>query len=127
MEMNQHSINWFEIPVSDFNRAKKFYSTIYDFDMPEMTMGENQMGILLHDSEKGGIGGAIVKGQGYTPSKDGAKIYLSAGKDLNAVLDRVQGAGGQVIVKKTEVAPGMGHIALIADTEGNMIFLHSPN
>ncbi len=127
MEMMKNAISWFEIPVSDFNRAKKFYSTIYDFDMPEMVITGNQMGILLHDMNGGGIGGAIVKGSGYTPCQEGTKVYLGAGHDLSVVLNRVTGAGGKVITGKTEVAPGMGHMAAFEDTEGNLIFLHSSN
>jgi len=46
MEMLQNAINWFEIPVTDFERAKKFYGAIYDFDMPEFPMGPVRMGIL---------------------------------------------------------------------------------
>ncbi len=123
--MQRHAINWFEIPVSDFDRAKKFYSKIYDYDMPEMMMGEDRIGILLYDRAGGGVGGAIVKGKDYRVGKDGAKIYLAAGSDLSVVLNRVAGAGGKEIMGKTEVAPGLGHMALIEDTEGNLIYLHS--
>jgi len=77
MEMQKNAINWFEIPVSDFGRAKLFYSTIYDYEMPEMMMGPQQMGFLLFDQPGGGIGGAIVKGEGYVPSNLGAKVYLN--------------------------------------------------
>ena len=127
MEMMQHAVNWFEIPVTDFDRAKNFYSTIYDFEMPEMMMGPNQMGFLLFDQQQGGIGGAIVKGPGYVPTNEGARIYLNGGADLNIVLQRVEDAGGKVIKSKVEVAPGMGHFATIEDTEGNSISLHSMN
>ena len=34
-----NSLNWFEIPVIDFDKARKFYSAIYEFDMPETQMG----------------------------------------------------------------------------------------
>lgn len=78
MEINLHAINWFEIPVLDFERAKRFYSTIYDYEMPEMQMGPNHMGFLLFDQQNQGIRGAIVKGEGYVPTTLGAKIYLSA-------------------------------------------------
>jgi len=62
--MTKNAINWIEIPVSDFERAKKFYSAIFDFEMPEMQMGPQLMGFLLYDQPGGGIGGAIVKGEG---------------------------------------------------------------
>lgn len=126
MEVLHNGIAWFEIPVVDFDRAKKFYSNIYDYEMPEMNMGPVKMGFLLHDRDKGGIGGAIVQGESYIPSKTGAKVYLNAGNDLTVVLDRVEGAGGKVVVGKTAVGI-MGHIAIIEDTEGNSISLHSVN
>jgi predicted enzyme related to lactoylglutathione lyase len=125
MEMMKDAIAWVEIPVSNFDRAKKFYSALYDFEMPEMEMGPNKMGILLYDQEKGGIGGAIVQGQGYTPAKIGVKVYVSGGKDLNTVLNRVEKAGGKVLMKKTQITPELGHFAAFTDCEGNEISLHS--
>lgn len=126
MEMLHNAISWFEIPVTDFDRAKKFYSTIYDYDMPEMQMGPVKMGILLHHRDNGGIGGAIVCGEGYQPATNGAKVYLNAGNDLTTVLGRVEAAGGKIILDKTEIGQ-MGFISIIQDTENNHISLHSMN
>lgn len=125
MEMVKNAVNWFEIPVTDFARAKKFYSTIFDFEMPEMTMAENLMGFLLYDQEGGGVGGAIVKGPGNKPSAEGALVYFNGGKDLNVVLGRVEKAGGKVIVPKTAITPEFGYFAIFTDTEGNRLGLHS--
>lgn len=124
--MIHNAINWFEIPVTDFDRAKTFYSTIYDFEMPEMPMGPLRMGFLLHDRDNGGIGGAIVHGDGYTPATNGAKVYLNGGSDLDLVLNRVHGAGGKVILPKTPIGDGsFGHIGIFEDSEGNHVSLHS--
>lgn len=126
MEMLHNAIAWFEIPVTNFDRARAFYSAIYDYDMPEMMMGPQRMGFLLHDQAKGGIGGAIVhSGQGYVPSRLGSKVYLNAGKDLNVVLGRVVAAGGKQGLPKTLIAPEMGYYASFVDTEGNEVYLHS--
>ena len=125
MEMMQHAISWFEIPVVDFDRAKRFYSAIYDYKMPELTMGQIRMGFLLHDQEGGGIGGAIVSGDGTVPSQPGVRIYLNGGSDLNTVLDRVETAGGKVVLQKTEITPEFGYYATFIDSEGNTISLHS--
>lgn len=127
MEMLHNAISWFEIPVSDFDRARLFYSTIYDYEMPVMDMGPVKMGILLHHRDNGGIGGAIVKGEMHTPSKEGARIYLNAGNDLLVVLGRVAAAGGNVVLGKNFLGDGMGYMAMIEDTEGNLICLHSIN
>ncbi len=126
MELVRDAISWFEIPVSDFARAKSFYQTIFDFEMPEMDMGPIKMGILLHDQENGGVGGAICCGEGYKAAgNDGLKAYLNGGKDLNVVLNRVAGAGGALVMPKTEIAPGMGYMAFFTDSEGNVVGLHS--
>lgn len=126
MEMVKDAISWFEIPVSDFARAKNFYQKIFDFEMPEMDMGGIKMGIFLYDRDGGGVGGAICFGEGYQPAGgDGPKLYLNCGKDLNTVLGRVEGAGGKVILPKTEIAPGMGDFAFFNDSEGNVVGLYS--
>lgn len=78
MESVKDAISWFEIPVTDFARAKSFYQTIFDFEMAEMEMPPFTMGIFLHDQENGGIGGAICYEEGYKPSGgDGPKAYLN--------------------------------------------------
>ena len=127
MEMTKNAVNWIEIPVADFERAKKFYSQIYDYEMPEMMMGPQRMGFLMYDQQGGGIGGAIVKGDGYVPAKSGPKVYLTGGNDLNTILNRVEKAGGKVILPKMNITPELGNFGIFEDTEGNHISLHSPN
>ncbi len=126
MELVKDAISWFEIPVSDFARAKTFYQTIFDFEMPEMDMGPIKMGIFLYERDKGGVGGAICFGEGYKPAgANGPKAYLNGGEDLNIVLSRVTGAGGSIVMPKTEIAPEMGHMAFFLDSEGNAVGLYS--
>lgn len=120
------AINWFEIPAVDFDRAVRFYSEIYAFDMPTRDMGHIKMGFFQHE-QGNGIGGAIVSGDGYVPSADGSKLYLNAGSDLLTVLDRVADAGGTVVMEKTQISPEIGYFAIIEDTEGNRVYLHSMN
>jgi predicted enzyme related to lactoylglutathione lyase len=125
MEIGVHAISWFEIPVVDFPRAKRFYEALFDFQMPELEMGVNTMGFLPSSPDQGGIGGAIVRGPGYTPSDKGALVYLFGGKDLSVVLGRVVGAGGSVVQPKTLVSPDLGYWAAFLDSEGNRVALHS--
>jgi predicted enzyme related to lactoylglutathione lyase len=125
MEMPTHAINWVEIPVTDFDRAKAFFSRIFDYEMPESTMNQSRMGFLLYDMQNRGIGGAIVHGAGYEPSQTGPKIYLNGGADLNTVLNRVESAGGKVVRPKTQITPELGYFAIFSDTEGNQLCLHS--
>lgn len=125
MELS-NAINWFEIPVSDFERAKQFYSAIYGYEMPEMMMQSTRMGMLPYQQD-GGVGGAICYGEGYEPTMKGARVYLNGGKDLNGVLGKVEAAGGKVILGKTKITDEIGYFAIFTDTEGNQLSLHSPS
>ncbi len=127
MEMNLNAVNWVEIPVTDFDRAKTFYSSIFDYEMPSSPMGPARIGFLIYDRQKGGIGVAIVQGPGYEPTNKGVKVYLNGGNDLSMVLNRVEYAGGKIILPKTLISPELGYFATFQDTEGNHIFLHSMN
>jgi uncharacterized protein len=120
-----NALNWFEVPVVDFDRAKKFYETIFDYQMPENMMGPTRMGFFLYDFKAGKVGGAICHGDGYAPSQQGALIYLNCQPDLQIVLSRVEQAGGKIVQPKGLIKAELGFIAPITDTEGNKVALHS--
>jgi predicted enzyme related to lactoylglutathione lyase len=127
MELS-NALNWFEIPVKDFDRAKKFYEVIFNYEMPETNMGETRMGFFLYDMQSGKVGGAIVLNkQLLSPSENGSLIYLNAQPDLQIILDRVETAGGTILKPKTIVSEeqNLGYWALMKDTEGNRVALHS--
>ncbi len=119
----QNIINWFEIAVSNMDRAKTFYQTILNCEMNETEMFGTKMAFFPGDGTN--VAGAIVQGEDYSPSSQGTLIYLNGGNDLSASLSKVQAAGGQVIVPKTQISPEMGYFAIFIDTEGNKIALHS--
>lgn len=118
-----HALNWFEIPVTDFARAKAFYETVLGISIAPMAMGPTMMGMLSTDPEA--VGGAIVQGEGGVPSQNGTMVYLNGGDDLAPLLARVVQAGGQVVVPKTEIGSDFGFFAHFVDTEGNKVGLHS--
>ena len=123
-----NALNWFEIPVDDFDRAKKFYEAIFSYQMPESQMGPARMGFLLFDFQSGKVGGAIVHNPSfYSPSVNGSLIYLNCNPDLDVVLNKVESAGGKVIQPKKLISPDqhLGYWALIHDCEGNRVALHS--
>ena len=124
----KNAINWFEIPVTDYQRAKTFYQTILDVVITDMPMPEENVeyGIFPHDMENQGVGGAIMKMDKMNPSKDGSTVYLNGGDDLSVVLDKVEAAGGQLFIAKMGIGE-TGFIAQFIDTEGNRVALHSMN
>ena len=118
-----NALNWFEIPVIDFSRAKTFYEKVLDIAIEPMVMGPVTMGML--SSDQNAVGGAIVHGDGGSPSQNGTLVYLNGGDDLAPMLARVAEAGGTVVVPKTEIGNGFGFFAHFIDTEGNKVGLHS--
>jgi uncharacterized protein len=123
MSESPHALNWFEIPVSNFARAKAFYETVLGRAIEEMVMGPTKMGFL--SSGPDAVGGAIVYADDAVPSKQGTIIYLNGGDNLAPMLARVVHAGGSIAVPKTEIGNDFGFFAHFIDTEGNKVGLHS--
>lgn len=122
-----NAISWFEIPATDLQRATKFYETIFSTTLIAMDMPNIRMRMFPIEDIQNGIGGAVVDSGGFhKPSAtDGPLIYLNANPDVQHVLEKVAAAGGIIVVPKTEISPEFGFMAVIIDTEGNRIGLHS--
>ncbi|MBT9503588.1 MAG: VOC family protein [Burkholderiaceae bacterium] len=118
-----NALNWFEIPVTNFERAKAFYEAVLGVTIETMEMGPITMGMLSSDPEA--VGGALVQGDGSTPSQTGTLVYLNGGDDLAPMLARAAQAGGSVVVPKTDIGNDFGFFAHFMDTEGNKVGLHS--
>lgn len=123
----KHAISWFEIPTNDIDRAQQFYEAIFQVQMIPMDNPAIKMRLFPIDNMMEGVGGSIVKTDGFhVPSAtDGPLIYLDANPDVNIVLERVEAAGGKVLVTKTKISEEAGYMAMFLDTEGNRIALHS--
>lgn len=124
MTTKQNALNWFEIYVTDFDRAKQFYEAILKtplVDVPCESGG--RMGIFPYD-EKAGVGGSITHRPELIPGPGGTLVYLNVEGDLDGVLNRVAKAGGTVIKSRTSIGEH-GFIGIIKDVEGNIVGLHS--
>lgn len=119
------TLNWFEIPASDFKRAKAFYAKVLDVQIQDDSNPNMQYAYLPSETDKGGFGGAIAGGENYIPATTGTTVYLDGGNDLSAPLSRVESAGGTILLPKTAIGGNRGFIALFIDTEGNKVGLHS--
>ena len=118
-------INWFDIPASNFERAVKFYETV----LTTKLITENMLGarMAIFPATVGEATGAIMAREGVTPGTTGSTIYLKAGDDLSVALARIDAAGGKILFPKTFIKEGFGYFAIILDSEGNSIGLHSPH
>lgn len=125
MEANANALNWFDIPVQDYDRSQAFYEQIFNMKMIVMEMGEMKTVAFPIDPESGKVAGGLNKEEGNSPSTNGTRVYLNANPSIQTVLDRVESAGGKIIMPKVELPGGHGFMALIADTEGNTVGLHA--
>ncbi len=121
-----NAINWFEIPVADFARAVAFYERILAAQLP-IDASFPDVRMAFFPMQDPGVGGCLVECAQSRPHADGVRIYLSGGDDLATILDRVVAAGGRIDVPKTLIREDIGYFALFADSEGNVVGLHSPH
>lgn len=121
-----NAISWFEIPTADINRAQKFYEAIFQVQMIPFDTPQIQMRMFPIENPMN-IGGALVYNNEFykTSATDGPLIYLNGNPDVQHVLDRIEPAGGKILVPKTLISPEHGHMAVFMDTEGNRMALHS--
>jgi predicted enzyme related to lactoylglutathione lyase len=120
-----HSISWFEIPTNDLARAQKFYETILGLELIPMDMPGIQMRMFPVPDQTYISGALTYAPDFYQPQSNGTLVYLNANPDVQHILDRVEAAGGKIIVPKTEISPDIGFMAVIHDTEGNRVAIHS--
>jgi predicted enzyme related to lactoylglutathione lyase len=122
-ERRKNRVVWFEIPASDLTRATRFYETILATSLKAETFGTHELRVFAHDDDA--AGGCLMKGPGFEPSKSGVVTYLNADPSLDAVLSRVERAGGKIAVPRTDLPGDMGSFAHIIDSEGNRVGLHA--
>jgi len=122
-----NAISWFEIPAIDLARATRFYEAIFGTTLVPVDLSNIRMRMFPLTDMENGIGGAVVDSGGFhKPSAtDGPLIYLNGNPDLQNILDKVIAAGGSIVVPKTAISEAYGRMAIIIDTEGNRIGLHS--
>jgi len=115
------TITWFEIPAADFPRAIRFYETVLGTALIHEAAWPN---LAIFPYQRPGISGAIAYGEDFRPASDGTIIYLNCNGRFDAVLSRVEDAGGAILEPKSHL-PGVGWVAQIRDSEGNRIGVHS--
>ncbi len=118
-----NALTWFEIPTLDLDRAVRFYETVLGVQLKRELFGGVPHAIF--PAGQTDASGALIQDGHRKPSPEGTLIYLDAAGKLDACLERIRGAGGTLLMPKTEIgAPGF--IAVFRDTEGNSVALHAP-
>jgi predicted enzyme related to lactoylglutathione lyase len=117
-----NQIVWCDIPVLDLDRAIRFYSAVLGAEVEKREFPGMTAGILPHND--GEVGGALVTSETEKPAEKGVMIYLNVNGRLDEALVSVVAKGGRVLQPKQPIGP-FGFRAMILDSEGNRVALHS--
>ena len=124
--MPSKPVGWFEIHVQDMSRAKAFYTQVFGFSFESLESPDPAMELCafpgpMDDSH--GASGALVRMDDGPTGVGGTIVYFMC-NDCAVEAGRVADSGGQVTRPKFAIGQ-YGHVAMVMDTEGNMIGLHS--
>lgn len=123
--MKHNMVGWFEIPVTDIDRAKAFYNAVFNIEVQVQDFEGTLMGWFPFAEDKPGASGALVYNEAYKPSDTHGVLVYFASEEITKELSRVEAEGGKVIQQKTQISPEIGYMAIFVDSEGNRIALHS--
>lgn len=121
--MKPNPVGWFEIYVDDMARAKAFYETVFQTTLEKLHSDAIEMWAFPMQSDLWGAAGSLVKMEGFSAGRNSTLVYFSC-DDCAVEQARAEKAGGQLQREKFSIGQ-YGFIALVLDTEGNMIGLHS--
>jgi len=123
---NANAVRWFEIYVQDMARAKKFYESVFQVKLSKLDSPAKKMDYWTFPQmimDQAGTSGALVKMEGVPSGGMGTLVYFAC-EDCAVEAERAVKAGGKIEDKKMSIGE-YGFIALVFDTEGNLIGLHS--
>ncbi|MBY0392582.1 MAG: VOC family protein [Novosphingobium sp.] len=114
----------FEIPVTDLDRAVRFYEAVFEMKLARQDVDGYAMAFFPRADGKPGASGALAKGDVYVPTKSGAILYFDV-PSIDPVLARAAASSGKVLYPKKDIGEA-GFVAEIEDSEGNRIALSAP-
>jgi uncharacterized protein len=121
--MRMNPVGWFEIYVYDMERAKAFYEGMLEVELQPLGGPDLEMWSFPMDESGPGISGALTRFEGFGPGPGGTVVYFAC-EDCAEEVARAANAGGEVMKDKFSIGE-FGFAAIVKDTEGNVIGLHS--
>jgi predicted enzyme related to lactoylglutathione lyase len=121
--MENNPIGWFEIYVQDMGRARAFYDAVFETRLERLEGPDIEMWAFPMEPDRPGAPGALVKMEGFPSGGNSTIVYFTC-SDCAVEAKRASESGGKIFKDKFSIGQ-YGFIALVFDTEGNMIGLHS--
>ena len=119
--MTSHPVFYFEIPVTDMDRAVGFYEALLDVRLERQTVDGYDMALFPFAEGRPGATGALAKGDVYRPSKEGAIVYFQV-ENIRATVAKAQAMGRPVLYPVKDIGAA-GLVAEVEDSEGNRLAL----
>ena len=113
---------WFEIPVSDLDKAKAFYSQVLMTEFTDQNDGPNPMSVFAYSSAPSGVSGHLYPGEPAVGGS-GPTIHLPVPDSVEEGIARVEAAGGKVLSPVIDIPAG--RFAYCLDPDGNSIGIFS--
>jgi len=125
--MATDTLCWTDIPVTNLDRAIKFYSAVLGKEVRKLSDGEAEYGLLPHE-ESNASGCLCIRsdsgGVDNRPSANGPLIYLLVEGRLDEAVEVARANGGKILRARQQIGEH-GFRAVIIDSEGNRIALHT--
>ena len=119
-------VTWYEIPVTDMNRAVEFYSNLFGMQIDVSDFGELKMALMPYYENQIGISGALVENKEFyhSDNQKGPLLYFET-DNVKQTLDKATALGGTTVIEEKLISPEHGYMGVFLDTEGNRIALHA--
>jgi uncharacterized protein len=122
---NSNPVGWFDIHVSNLDRAKKFYETVFNIQLFDLPMEWGRQSLFPFNQESSNISGALVEKTDMIPNENNTVVYFES-EDCVSEEKRIETAGGKIVRPKMPIGE-FGFVSIFIDSEGNTIGLHSRN
>ncbi|MCU0444617.1 MAG: VOC family protein [Microscillaceae bacterium] len=116
-------VGWFDIHVADFDRAKKFYETVFNLKLMDLPIEWGKQAVFPFSPQSSNISGALVEKTDMKPNANNTVVYFET-EDCVSEESRIEQAGGKVVQAKTYIGE-FGYVSIFIDSEGNTVGLHS--
>jgi uncharacterized protein len=116
-------VGWFDIHVSNFDRAKKFYEAVFSIKLVDLPIDWGKQAVFPFSPESGNISGALVEKKDMKANPSSTVVYFET-EDCVTEEKRIGQAGGEIVQPKTHIGE-FGYVSIFTDSEGNTVGLHS--
>lgn len=120
---NSNPVGWFDIYVSNLDRAKKFYETVFNLQLTDLPIEWGKQSLFPYNHESANISGALVEKADFMSNGNNTVVYFET-EDCTTEEKRIEEMGGKIVRPKMSIGD-FGFISLFIDSEGNTIGLHS--